>query len=198
LKSSKRTRTVLDIAFCTYTFCFLHTDLHEAQKFVEQLDYDYAAVAADAAAAQQRSAAADLLWYDYGGGGGGGSGGGGAGSPATTVLIAGDKRGGSPQSSNGGLWFGPRLGRRKRRGGVVQPVDGNTVGPAVSQETIALGLTAAAGQAVVSDLINNAPWVLVPIIENTREYNDRVARSISVMATEHIPVADTSHLPIVY
>lgn len=183
---------------CNVGFCalngFSHTDLQEAQKFVEQLDYDYSAVAADA---QQRPAAADLLWYDYGGGGGGGGtsssyyGGGGAiGSPATSVLIAGDKRGGSTQSSNGGLWFGPRLGRRKRYGGgtafngggggVMQPVNGNAVGStAAQQEAMALGLTTAAGQAVVSDLINNAPWVLVPIIENSREYN--VARSITLM-----------------
>lgn len=161
---------------------------------MEQLDYDYSAVAADAAA-QQRSAA-DLLWYDYGGGSGGGSsgaggglinyyGGGGAGgggplqgsgAPATMFMSA-EKRGDRDVTpSSGAMWFGPRLGRRKRRGGstfnggLVQPVDGNVVGPAaVPQEAMAVAVTTAAGQAVVSDLINNAPWVLVPIVENSRE-----------------------------
>lgn len=162
-------------------------DLQQAQKLVEQLDYDYSATAADAAATPQRSAA-DLLWYDYGGGGGGGSSNGGSvnyygggGSPdtaaATTMLMSGDKRGGATQSSTGGIWFGPRLGRRKRRGGsayngrgVVLPVDGNAVGPAAPQGTAVQAMaaaTTAAEQAVVSDMFNGAPWVLVPIIENS-------------------------------
>lgn len=170
--------------------CCVYTDLQEAQKFVEQLDYDYSAVAGDAAA-QQRSAA-DLLWYDYGGsssgGGSSGAGGGlinyyGGGGPlqssgaAATMLMGAEKRGDAIPSS-GTMWFGPRLGRRKRRGGstfnggLLQPVDGNAVvGPvAVPQEAMAVAVTTAAGQAVVSDLINNAPWVLVPIVENSREY----------------------------
>lgn len=168
-------------------------DLQEAQKFVEQLDYDYSVAAADAAATPPRPAA-DLLWYDYGGGGGsssGGSvnyyGGGGGGGPpdtgasaVTTMLMSGNKRGGATQSSTGGIWFGPRLGRRKRRGGsayngrnVVLPVDGNAVGPAAPQEAAVQAMaaaTTAAEQAVVSDMINSAPWVLVPIIENSCEY----------------------------
>ncbi|XP_060866080.1 uncharacterized protein LOC132941878 [Metopolophium dirhodum] len=168
-------------------------DLQEAQKFMEQLDYDYSAVVADAAAAAaQQRPVADLLWYDYGGGsgvsggvGGGSSGAGyyGGGSPvtgvqATAALFGADKRGGTTQSSNGGIWFGPRLGRRKRRGGspfsgnVVHPVDGNAIAPAASsllqQNPLASGSTsAAAEQAAVSDLINNVPWVLVPIIDNS-------------------------------
>jgi len=169
---------------------------------MEQLDYDYSAVVADAAAAAaaQQRPVADLLWYDYGGGsgvsggvgrgesGGGSSGAGyyGGGSPvsgvqATAALFGADKRGGTTQSSNGGIWFGPRLGRRKRRGGspfsgsVVHPVDGNAIAPAASsllqQNPLATGSTsAAAEQAAVSDLINNVPWVLVPIIDNSREY----------------------------
>ncbi|CAI6365661.1 unnamed protein product [Macrosiphum euphorbiae] len=171
-------------------------DLQEAQKFMEQLDYDYSAVVADAAAAAaQQRPVADLLWYDYGGGsggvgrgesGGGSSGAGyyGGGSPVTGVqatAYGADKRGGTTQSSNGGIWFGPRLGRRKRRGGspfsgsVVHPVDGNSISPAASsllqQNPLAAGSTsAAAEQAAVSDLINNVPWVLVPIIDNSREY----------------------------
>jgi len=97
---------------------------------MEQLDYDYSAVVADAAAAAaaQQRPVADLLWYDYGGGsgvsggvgrgesGGGSSGAGyyGGGSPvsgvqATAALFGADKRGGTTQSSNGGIWFGPRL-----------------------------------------------------------------------------------------
>lgn len=169
---------------------------------MEQLDYDYsvavADVAAAAAAAQQRPVN-DLLWYDYGGGvgrgesGSGGSSGTsgagyyGSGSPATgmatAALFGADKRGGTTQSSNGGIWFGPRLGRRKRRGGspfggggVTHPVDGNSIAPAASsllqQDPLAAGSTSAATaeQAAVSDLINNVPWVLVPIIDNSREY----------------------------
>ncbi|XP_025201260.1 uncharacterized protein LOC112598839 [Melanaphis sacchari] len=174
-------------------------DLQEAQKFMEQLDYDYSAVVADAAAAAaQQRPISDLLWYDYGGGGSSGvsggvgrgeSGGGGTrgasfygtGSPATGVataaLFGADKRGGTTQSSNGGIWFGPRLGRRKRRGGspfggggVAQSVDGNAIAPAASslQDPLAAGSTSmAAEQAAVSNLINNMPWVLVPIIDNS-------------------------------
>lgn len=169
---------------------------------MEQLDYDYSAVVADAAtAAAQQRPVADLLWYDYGGGGsgvsggvgqgesGGGSSGAsyyGRGSPvkgvqAAAALFGAEKRGGTTQSSNGGIWFGPRLGRRKRRGGspfsgsVVHPVDGNGIAPAASsllqQNPLATGSTSAAvEQAAVSDLINNVPWVLVPIIDNSREY----------------------------
>ncbi|XP_060841086.1 uncharacterized protein LOC132921865 [Rhopalosiphum padi] len=177
-------------------------DLQEAQKFMEQLDYDYSAVVADAAAAAaQQRPVSDLLWYDYGGvgsgvsgnvgrgenGGGGTSGSSyyGTGSPtsgvATAALFGADKRGGTTQTSNGGIWFGPRLGRRKRRGGspfggggVAQSsVDGNAIAPAASsllqQDPLAAGTTSmAAGQAAVSNLINNAvPWVLVPIIDNS-------------------------------
>jgi len=168
---------------------------------MEQLDYDYSAVMADAAAAAaQQRPIADLLWYDYGGGsgvsggagrgesGGGSSGAGyyGGGSPvkgvqAAAALFGAEKRGGTTQSSNGGIWFGPRLGRRKRRGGsqfsgsVVHPTDGNAIAPAASsllqQNLLATGSTATAvEQAAVSDLINNVPWVLVPIIDNSREY----------------------------
>lgn len=163
----------------------LLTDLQEAQRFVEQLDYDYSAVAAEAAA-QQRPAA-DLLWYDYGGGGSSGGGGsyyGGGTSPAsgaaTAVLIGsggGDKRSGSTQTSSSGIWFGPRLGRKKRRGGggsayngPLQPMDGNGIGLAKLQEAMAADESTAAGQAVVSDLMTNAPWVFVPIIENSCEF----------------------------
>lgn len=162
---------------------------------MEQLDYDYSAVVADAAAAAaQQRPISDLLWYDYGGsvgrgdsGGGGGTSGAsyyGTGSPATGVataaLFGADKRGGTTQSSNGGIWFGPRLGRRKRRGGspfggggVAQSVDGNSIAPAASslQDPLAAGSTSvAAGQAAVSNLINNVPWVLVPIIDNSCKY----------------------------
>lgn len=166
------------------------------------MDYDYSTVAA-----QQRPAA-DLLWYDYGGVGGGsnGLGGGGGGNAvsgsggyygsggvgsstsglAPAVLIGAEKRGGASQSSSANIWFGPRLGRRKRRGGVgstfngglVQPIDGNAFGPAAMsppQEAMAaVSLSTAAGQAVVSDLINNAPWVLVPVVENSREYINHI------------------------
>jgi len=158
------------------------TDLQEAQKFVEQLDYDYSAMA-DAAAAPQRSAA-DLLWYDYGGGVGGLPSAG-----TTTMLMNSDKRGGATQSSTGTMWFGPRLGRRKRRGGsasavatygnggVAQPLDENGVGPDVPQEAAAQTMAAVTTAAVVSDMINNVPWILVPIIENSRKraykYNGR-------------------------
>ncbi|KAE9544772.1 hypothetical protein AGLY_000314 [Aphis glycines] len=165
-------------------------DLQEAQKFMEQLDYDYSAVVADAAAAAaQQRPISDLLWYDYGGSVGRGESGGGTsgasyygtGSPATGVataaLFGADKRGGTTQASNGGIWFGPRLGRRKRRGGspfggggVAQSVDGNAIAPAASsqQDSLAAGSTSvAAGQAAVSNLINNVPWVLVPIIDNS-------------------------------
>lgn len=150
------------------------------------MDYDYSAVAAEAAA--QQKPAADLLWYDYGGGGSSGGGGsyysGGASpasSAATAVLIGsggGDKRSGTTQSSGSGIWFGPRLGRKKRRGvggsmyngGLVQPMDGNAIGLAKLQEAMAADESTATGQAVVSDLMNNAPWVFVPIVENSRKF----------------------------
>ncbi|VVC38168.1 Hypothetical protein CINCED_3A020355 [Cinara cedri] len=198
----------------------LQVYLQEAEKFVEQLDNDYSAVAVDLAA-QQRPGA-DLLWYDYGGGGGGsnvgvGRGGGGGGgyyggvrSPASGVapaaLIGPEKRGGSPQS--GGLWFGPRLGRRKRRGGggssfnsgFVQPPDGNAFGPAATpQEAMAAaGLSTAAGQAVVSDLIYNAPWVLVPVVENSlysqqMKQNARSGRSSSEDGDDWTPYPSSRH-----
>lgn len=153
---------------------------------MEQLDYDYSTVAA-----QQRPAA-DLLWYDYGGLGGGGGVNVGLGSNGyydigssvsgmpPALLIGAEKRGGALQSSGANIWFGPRLGRRKRRGGggstldggLVQPMDGSAFGLATTppQESMAaLSLSTAAGQAVVSDLIDNAPWVLVPVVENSRE-----------------------------
>lgn len=159
----------------------MYIDLQEAQKFIEQqLDYDYSAADAAAAAPQKSTAAAaaDLLWYDYGGGGGSI----GAGSPIAAagalpaVLISSEKRGDTTQSSAGGMWFGPRLGRRKRRGGsayssnngvVLQPLDGNAIGSAAQAMA---AVTTAAEQAVVSDMINSAPWVLVPIMENSREH----------------------------
>lgn len=157
----------------------MSADVQEAQKFVDQLDYDYSAAAADVSALQRQRPVADLMWYDYGGGGGGGSGGGGGGSyygPAT-MLIGGEKRGGATQSSTGGMWFGPRLGRRKRHGGgggggIVQPLDGNTVRPAMPQDAIAEvadAAAAAAEQATITDLIDNAPWLLESIIENSSE-----------------------------
>jgi len=182
-------------------YLLINIDLQEAQKFIEQLDYDYSVAVADAvtAAAAQQRPVADLLWYDYGGGvgrgesGSGGSSGTsgagyyGTGSPvtgmATAALFGTDKRGGTTQSNNGGIWFGPRLGRRKRRGGspfggggITHPVDGNAITPAalslLQQDPLAAGTASAVAteQAAVSDLINNVPWVLVPIIDNSREY----------------------------
>lgn len=168
---------------CLLIFCFttFFLDLQEARKFMEQLDYDYSGVAADAAL-QQMPAAADLLWYDYGGVGGGSTVGGSS-SPVTALLIGGDKRaGGTTQSNSGNIWFGPRLGRRKRRGGGgssfngavpggVQPVDANAIEPIAPQETVTVAsVTTAAEQADVSNLIKHAPWILVPIIENTCEH----------------------------
>lgn len=154
----------------------MSADLQEAQKFVDQLDYDYSA-AADISALQRQRPVADLLWYDYGGGGGGGGSGGGGGGynrPAT-MLVGGEKRGGATQSSTGGMWFGPRLGRRKRHGGgggIVQSLDGNIVGPVMPQDAIAEvadAAAAAAEQVAITDLFDNAPWLLEPIIENSSE-----------------------------
>lgn len=143
------------------TRCFSSLDLQDAQKFLDQLTDHYMS-----GAMQQRPA--DLSWYDYGDFGGGGS---------PVFLFGGDKRGGTTQSNSGNIWFGPRLGRKKRRGGdgpafdgailgaSEQPLDANAVEPVAP-----LDASTAAGQSEVSNLIKNAPWILVPIIENTSEY----------------------------
>lgn len=149
---------------CGSALSCVSADLQEAQKFVDQLDYDYS-VAADVSALQRQRPVADLLRYDYGGGSG-------YYGPAT-MLVGSEKRGGATQSTAGGMWFGPRLGRRKRHGGgsIVESVDGNVVGPAVPQDAIAevADAAAAAERVAVTDLIDNAPWLLGPIIEKSRE-----------------------------
>lgn len=121
---------------------------------MEQLDYDYSVAAAD------QPKPSELLWYDYGGSGSGDNYYGGQ------ISAVGDKRAGGSTQSNSGIWFGPRLGRRKRHGGFsnvqqVPPIDATVIGPEVL-----------IGQPSVADLIENAPWaVLVPIIDSTREYD---------------------------
>jgi hypothetical protein len=99
------------------------------------------------------------------------------------------------------------LGRRKRRGGspfggggVAQSsVDGNAIAPAASsllqQDPLAAGTTSmAAGQAAVSNLINNAvPWVLVPIIDNSCKYiitnsNDEKKTNLSCVTKYNFPI----------
>lgn len=129
------------------------------QKFLDQLTDHYRS-----GVSQQRLL--DLSWNDYGDFG-----------ESPVLLFGGDKRGGTTQSSSGNIWFGPRLGRKKRRGGGESVLDGtilnageqfldaSAIAPIAPQDELT-----AAGQTDVSNLIKNAPYILVPIIENTSEY----------------------------
>ncbi|XP_050520033.1 uncharacterized protein LOC126893664 [Daktulosphaira vitifoliae] len=127
------------------------SDFQENQKYGEQtLDYDYPVWYSTGVSELSRPS--ELMQYDIG---------------HLMSHIAADKRGSATQSS-GGIWFGPRLGRRKRRSS-YNLVDVNSNGPEAG--------VASASQTVV-DLLTNAPWVLIPLVENSLYNQQKLPISI--------------------
>ncbi|XP_050441839.1 PBAN-type neuropeptides-like [Adelges cooleyi] len=150
------------VFFISLTRANYFNDFQDNQKYGEQaVDYDYPPWSSTGLADLLKSS--NFMQYD-------------GGYSESRGL---DKRGGATQSS-GGIWFGPRLGRRKRRSS-YNVMDVNANGPEAG--------VASASQTVV-DLITNAPWVLIPLVENSlysqqkQESSIRSGRSSSEEAGE--------------